>query len=257
VDDLSSIARELRAARDTLGLTREQLAEKISYTASYVEKIETGKLPVTDGYLAAAIPVLIEGVDPASLLKRLRDDERRDVVPRWFRAWRDIEQQAAVLRIYHPAVVPGLLQTDDYARELLKDEERVAVRIERQEILNREGEPGVVVIIDESVLYRQIGDHAVMYRQLQHLATTRAVVQVLPSDANTYLGVDGAFVLATLDGRAIAYAETPLQGFVLDLPEVTSKARERWETLRGESLPQRQSRELILRVAEERWQSEG
>jgi hypothetical protein len=75
-------------------------------------------------------------------------------------------------------------------------------------------------------------------------------VQVVPYGADTYLGIDGSFWLAAVDGREYVYVHTPARGFVLDGAEIVSDVRRRWDVLRGEALPARQSRELIMRVAE-------
>jgi hypothetical protein len=139
---------------------------------------------------------------------------------------------------------------------LLEDDERVMARMDRQAILRQDDSPAVVVILDEAVLYRRVGSPEVMYEQLQRLADPPVGVRVhvLPADADTYEWVEGSFVLATLDGRTIGYADTPLQGVTREDPEVVSAARERWEALMSEALPQRQSRDLILTVAEQ-WKS--
>lgn len=81
-------------------------------------------------------------------------------------------------------------------------------------------------------------------------------MQVLPHGAESYLGVDGSFELATVDGRECVYVHTPARGFVLDDPAIISAVKNRWDILRGEALPMRQSRELIIKVAEE-WKNES
>lgn len=253
MDGLSAVARELRAARDHLSLTREQLAEKIGYTASYIEKIETGKLAATDPYLTAAAKVLAEGVDAAGLFERLRNDERSEIVPTWFRPWVEHEQEATEIRWFEPLVIPGLLQTEQYAAALLGDAGRVAFRLERQQIVGR---ATVTAIISEGVLAYRVGSPQVMSEQLEALAESHAVVQILPTDAGTYLGVDGSFAMATVDGSEVAYADSPLRGLVTTEEGVISRARRRWDALGRESLPQRQSRDLILKEAE-RWKIES
>jgi transcriptional regulator with XRE-family HTH domain len=252
--ELTAVARELRAARDNLKLSREQLAERIGYTASYIEKIETGKLAATEPYVAAAAKVLAEGIDATELFQRLRDDERREVVPGWFQQWVEHEQEATEIRWYEPLLVPGLLQTEGYATVLLEDAERVAFRMERQQVLDR---AMVTAVIAEAVLTYRIGSPDVMREQLGVLAESRAVVQVLPNDADTHLGTLGSFILATVDDSEVAYADSPLRGHVTADTGVVLSVRRRWEVLRGEALPQRQSRELILRRLEERWKSES
>lgn len=250
--ELSAVARELRAARDNLKLSREQLAEKIGYTASYIEKIETGKLAATESYITAAAKILASGIDAIELFGRLREDERREVVPSWFRPWADHEQEATEIRWYEPLLVPGLLQTEAYAEALLGDAERVAFRMERQRVLDR---ASVTVVVAEPVLSYLVGSPEVMHHQLRALIESPATVQVLPYDADTHLGTLGSFATATVDGSEVAYADSPVRGLVTADPAVVLDVRRRWDGLRGEALPQRHSRELIMKVAEERWKT--
>jgi transcriptional regulator with XRE-family HTH domain len=240
----------LRLAREAAGLTREQAAEKMGLSASLIDKVERGVVPVSDTYVAAAA----KAFPPAEgIYSRLRDDERREnAVPDWFRPWVEHEQEATEIRWYEPLLVPGLLQTEAYARALLVDDDRVAARIDRQRALDR---AAVTVIVDEGVLSRRIGDAAIMADQLSLLATTtRAVVQVLPATAETYLGALGSFALALVDGVEVAYADTPLEGIVREEPGVVSDVKRRWDAIRGEALPRGQSRDLILKAAE-RWKN--
>lgn len=103
VDDLSIVARELRIARESLHLSREQLAERLGYSSSYIEKIETGKLAITEQYVTAATAALAEGIDTAGLFGRLREDGlKRPVMSQWLRDWLHIEQQATELRWFEP-----------------------------------------------------------------------------------------------------------------------------------------------------------
>jgi transcriptional regulator with XRE-family HTH domain len=252
VGEVSGVARELRLAREAAGLTREQAAERTGLSPSLIDKVERGVVPVSDTYTAA----FAKAFPPAEgIYGRLREDERRDhAVPDWFRPWFEHEQEAIEIRWYEPLLVPGLLQTEAYARALLGDDDRIAARIGRQRALDR---AAVMVIIDEGVLSRRIGDAATMADQLSLLATTtRAEVQVLPATAETYLGTLGSFALALVDGVEVAYADNPLHGIVQYDPGVISEVKRRWDALRGEALPRGQSRELIAKVAE-RWKSES
>lgn len=162
--DPLSTDTQLLFARGNLKLSREQLAEKICYTASYIEKMETGKLAATESYITAAAKTLAGGIDATQLFGRLRQDERRVVVPSWFRPWVDHEQEATEIRYFEPLVVPGLFQTEAYALALLGDAERVAFRLERQRVLER---VSVTIIVAESVLNYLVGSVEVMHHQLR------------------------------------------------------------------------------------------
>jgi transcriptional regulator with XRE-family HTH domain len=257
VESLSSIARELRVAREKLKRSREQLAERIGYTASYIEKIELGKVPVTEGYLTAALPVLAEGIDVTATFGRLRQDAlRQPVISEWLRPWLHIEEQADTLRWYKPLLVPGLLQVDGYARALLTTEDEVKARMARQAVFSRDEQPEVVAVIGEHVLHDRVGAPEIMAEQLAHLAQIQAVVQVLPADTDSYYGRDGSFVLATVREQQYVYVDSPARGFTLEDREIISRVQRAWEAIRGEALTPRQSHEVILKAAE-RWKSQN
>lgn len=230
------------------------MASEVNYSVSLIDKIERDVNTPTRQFADAADAALkLDG-----LLGRIRQDSlRQRAVPDWLRPWDNVLEQATALRVFNPLVVCGVLQVERYARAHLRSndpeqtESRVAARIERQQALfGREKPPAVAVMLDESVLHRCVGDDATMREQLTHLTGCPATVQVVPAGADTYLGLDGAFELATVDGHDHAYVETPIRGFVLD-GEVASQARERWETLVAEALPVRQSQALITKVAEQ------
>lgn len=247
----SLFGSELRRAREHAAWSREQLADEMNFSTSMIEKVEAGSKTPSGAFAEAAD----QSLKTDGLLQRIRRHTlMQDAVPEWFRSWPDIEEQASTLRFFGPLVVPGLLQIEPYAKALLRSDDKVAARLGRQDVLAHDSPPEVVVVLDEAVLTRQIGGRETMAEQLQHLTRVSATVQVLPADADTYLGVDGAFVMAALDGRQVLYVETPARGFVLDDGEMASALGRRWDTLRGEALPQKQSRQLILKVAE-RWKS--
>jgi hypothetical protein len=108
---------------------------------------------------------------------------------------------------------------------------------------------------EESVLHRQIGSKDTMYGQLASLAETTACIQVIPSGTTAYVAYTGGLAVAAVDGAEVTYLDTALQGFVVDRPEVALEARRRLTTLRAEALPERYSRDLIMKVATEVWKS--
>lgn len=244
---------ELRLRRQAAGMTQEELGKAMAYSGSYVAQIEAGRKPPAPDFARRADEALTTGGLFTRIMERLLVKE---VIPEWLKPWFVVEQAATVLRAYNPLVVYGLLQTGDYARALLQSddleytESRVAARMDRQQVFDRDKPPSVVALLDESVLRRRIGTPEIMYDQLIHLTTCSARVQVVPTDAETYVGLDGPFEIAEYDGREVAYIDAPGRGFVLDGVELILKLRERWEALRAEALPQRQSREMILEVAE-------
>lgn len=243
-------ADELRRAREAAGLTQEQLAAKMYVSKSLIAMVETAQRAPVKDFAAAADEAL--GAD--GRFDRMRERLLRgEATPEWFRPWVDYEREATDISWFEPLVVPGLLQTEEYARALLESgdsdqvENLVATRLERQQVLER---ARVSVVIDESVLHRSVGGAEVMHRQLTWMVSCRAVVQVLPYGAETYRHLDGSFAFASVDGVKVGYVDTPARGFVLEGPSVGSKLQQRWDVIRGEALPRRQSRELILKAAE-------
>ncbi|GAB3808232.1 hypothetical protein GCM10027605_40260 [Micromonospora zhanjiangensis] len=197
--------------------------------------------------------------DPAQLWP----DRRRDAT--WFRPWREIEAEALALRSFQPLVIPGLLQTPEYARVVLTEAglvrrsdvpNHVNGRMARRAILAREEPPSLTAVVDEFALRRPVGGAAVMRAQLNYLVNTAAAlpnvrIHVVPTAAGAYAGLNGAFVLADLPGsRVMAYLDTPLAGEVVDDSDRVTDVLHAWESCRGEALPHRQSIELIRELAE-------
>ena len=182
---------------------------------------------------------------------------RRDAYPASFRPWTDIEAEATVLRTYELSVVPGLLQTEAYARALLASVDndvdgKVAARLARQEqVLGRSEPPMFVALIDETALTIRVGDEKVMREQLERLAALgdRWIIQVVPHGAGSYRRLDGPFVIGTVDGSDQVYTPTQCGGYILDNPQTVAEVMWVWEAIRADALPRQQSRELILTFA--------
>lgn len=255
---LQYFADELRRAREAAGMSQEQLASAINFSKSTVAMVETCHRPPKSDFAA--------GVDRAlhadGRFERMREKLlRAEATPEWFRPWVEYEDEATVLRTYELVFVPGLLQTEQYARAVLAGaddvDSMVAARMDRQRILARDRPPQFVVVVDEAVLRRPIGGPEVMRRQLASLAEAaeRWIIQVVPQATDYYYpGLDGPFVIATIDGRDVVYIPTGLRGFIADGSEIVAEAKRRWDAIRAEALSRRQSRDLILEVAES-WNS--
>ncbi|MFI5494873.1 Scr1 family TA system antitoxin-like transcriptional regulator [Actinoplanes sp. NPDC051859] len=252
-------AGELRRLRSGAGLSQEALAEKISYSASLVAAVEQCRRPPQLEFAQQCDQVL----GSEGLLLRIREVCIRESLVPWFREWAAIEREARALRTFQPLVIPGLLQTADYARgmyeggtPLTADEldQIVLGRLTRQEILESSRPPLLVAVIDYSVLERPVGGPKIMREQLLHLAeaATRPFVHVhvIPRGVGGYLGLGGPFVLATApDGADMAYLDNQLKGMSVDGVEELRYLRDAWECVRADALPQRQSHALIAEAA--------
>ncbi|MEV5765710.1 helix-turn-helix transcriptional regulator [Micromonospora sp. NPDC052213] len=258
---LDHFAEELRLARATSGMSQTALAEALSYSGALVAKVETcDRRPSLD---FARRCDTVFGAD--GRFERIQRRISRETVVPWFRDWAGIEQEASALRWFEPLYVPGLLQTETYARAILvgaglfaadEIERQVATRLDRQAVLTRDRPPLLSVVIDEYVLRRRIGGPEVMREQLRHLvklggALPRVRIQVVPLSAGAYAGLDGPFVIGTSPaGDDVVYLDGQRHGQVIDRAEYVRQMVEVWESIRGEALSQQQSLELMAEVAE-------
>ena len=258
---------ELRFYRTRAGLSQKDLAARATVSHDVISKIETGERPPAEDFPPRldAVPEL----DTRGALTRLWDHLKKGHKQRlygWFQQWADIEAQATVLRWYEPLVVPGLLQTGDYARAILSArpdgnlddlDEQVAARLARQAILDRTGAPQLWCILDEGVLHRAIGGSKVMRSQLYRLAEVaehpKTTIQVIRS-GGAHAGLLAHFVIADLDGKPpVVYLETAAEGQVTDSSSVVDHVALRFDRLRAQAESWVASRDLIRKVAEERW----
>lgn len=249
---LITLGRLVRTHRDAAGLLQRELAGKLGYSDGWLSNLETGQLrPRRDQVIA-----LEQALNcPPGALMAAFDQLDSESLPVWFRPWLEEEARASVLRSMELSLIPGMLQTEEYARALMPgDESAVNTRMERQQILDDENPPRLHFVIDEAVLYRERGGPEVMRAQLDHLVETashRITIQVIRSKHNPCS--TGAFVLATVDGSEVAYVETVVRGIVTSGREDIERIWEVWETVRAYALPQQESIEFIRKVAEEKW----
>ena len=256
---------ELRRARLAAGYnSQEALAAKLGFDRSVVGKAESGeRVPSTEVLEAWCAACQVD----AGLFARLAQLARsaNGPFPTWFARWPDAEEAARTLRWFEPLIVPGLLQTEDYARALLSTrvgesaeqiDAMVAGRMARQAILNRDKPPRCWFMLDEGVLRRCVGSPEIMKIQLTMLLDLACrpdiVVQLIPLDAGAHQGLNGgAFVIADLPGAAsVAYQDTALAGQILESADDIDSLMLTWDTLRSEALPRNASLALIEKVQE-------
>ncbi|MFK3979451.1 DUF5753 domain-containing protein [Micromonospora sp. NPDC050397] len=247
----------LLAAMAEAGETAESLAA------------QTGVDPKTAGrwITPGRIPQPRRRAQVAQILNKDVGDLWPDVLkrkePAWFRQWADIEREAISLRWFELAWVPGLLQTEGYARATLAGEtlsastidQLVSARIERQVVLNRDQAPLFIAVVDELVLRRAPhGDRALMREQCGRLAECATLpsvsVHVVPLSVGMYPGHGGPFILAELpDGGRTAHVDSQAEAQVLNQPDHVATLERRWERIRGEALSRSQSLDLIREAA--------
>ena len=215
---------QLAARRKAFGFSQESLAQELQVTTSAVSRWEQGTSTPKAVYrqpLANALemtPVELERLLDVDGLRITGLDSGH--VPHWLGHFASLEQSAAELRTFEPLVIPALLQTEAYAREIerayhkpVTEEEvlrRVDVRMARQAVLGREPDPlHLYGLIDESILLRGLGDRQVMADQLDRLVELSSLpnvdLRILPLHAASYGAAFGAFQLLTSPGSGAPY----------------------------------------------------
>jgi len=255
----------LRYYRCRAGLSQDQLGARVYCSGDTVGKIEMGQRTPSHEFTAAcdAVPELQTAGALTELRAQLSDTLKLRAYPGWFQEWSRKEAEAVSLRWYEPLIVPGLLQTEEYARAVLRTrvgdtdeqvEEMVAARMERQAILSRAKPPTLWAVIDEGVLRRLIGSGKVMRDQLLHLAEMarrpHIVLQVVPASVGAYEGLRGVFILASFDNAPdVAYQDAAIFGQFLEDAAGIAAVTAAWDTIKSEALPRGASLELVEEVA--------
>lgn len=250
----------LAAARLAAGKTSQQLADAVHLSIASISQYEHGKrMPGT-----SEIRCIEEVLGTQGRLQGAFDEWVADISPEWS-AWRDIEEHANLLLVYAHSIVPGLLQTEDYARAVLSHDldspleldQRVQYRMERQAILDWEKPPTAVFVIRESVLHTHVGSREAMYEQINHVIEMaqrpNVIVQIVPQDAGYHTGLEGVFIIAKLDGAEIAYQDGIWRGQVLKDDVAVSALRNKWQHIQSKTLTAEESLDLLKREAE-KWQ---
>ncbi|MET8334164.1 helix-turn-helix domain-containing protein [Streptosporangium canum] len=250
---------ELRKFRLAAGFSQRKLGEAIHLSISQLSMIENGHRAPTLKLAGKVDEALNLGTTLTGLLDRLNRAEAQ--LPRWFRPWLDFEREAEALRVWEALMVPGLLQTEDYARAILSSkpgttaeqaEEKVAARMERQRILRRPMPPMLWVVLDEGVLHRPVAGPDVMRGQFEHLLeageSLRISLQVLPYAALNVLGLLGSFTIADLPrgNRPVAYIDSQsMEDRVSDRSHDMRNLAFRYDAIRADALSRRESLSLI------------
>lgn len=256
-EQLAAILRQSRldAGYDSHG----SLAKRLNVSRPVVSKAENAAQPVPSDALLAAWSGAT-GV-PLDTLTDLAN-RAKSGTPDWFVSYRQAESEAHMIRCWAPLVVPGLLQTEAYARAVLSAEpytpakldELLTARLERQQVLDR---AYLVSILDTGVLARCIGSPAIMAEQCAHLVTlaerSNIAVHVVPEGTNT--GSWAALDIATRGSIATVCLTTALQDVTTSAPDQVDQAMQVYERILGAALPRADSQDL-MRQQEETWKTQ-
>ncbi|MGA5278361.1 helix-turn-helix domain-containing protein [Streptomyces cellulosae] len=253
----------VRRLRTAAGLTQAELGALTHVVSTRITQIEraSGAKPTLE--LARALDAALGADD---LLVELWPYVYREAFPDWSRKFMEYSERAVAVRQYAAHVVPGLLQTEDYARAVLKVgrtlsseaqlEERVALRMGRQERLGAPDRPELWVVLDEAVLRRPVGGLPVMRDQLTRLLASATephiTVQVLPFDQGEHEVMGGSLTVLTMpDGREVAYTEGAHYGQLVEEPDEVASLALTYDRLRAAALPPLMSLDMIRSVRED------
>ncbi|MDX2850804.1 helix-turn-helix domain-containing protein [Actinacidiphila glaucinigra] len=209
------LGKRLHDLREKAGCSYERAARELDVTHATVRRMEKAEVGLRIPYVEKLLALYgVDAAEAATFIDLARQGNRpgwwhryRDVLPSWFSAFVSLEGEAAIIRAYEPHYVPGLLQTEDYARSVLRAgrpgatteelERLVALRRERQALLARPDAPLLWVVMDETVLRRPIGSPQVMRAQLDRLAEAcempQVRLQIMPFDAGPHPAMYGPF----------------------------------------------------------------
>jgi transcriptional regulator with XRE-family HTH domain len=254
----------VRHYRERAGLSRAEVARRICKSVSLVQAIELGQRAATDVVTEDLERVLAAGGALILLREEIGDGLGYQAYPSWFQDWLVKEREARRLRWFEPLLVPGLLQTADYARAVFRTrfgvtdewiDEQVAARLKRQDIMERDQPTQLWVIVDEFVLRRAVGGAHVMREQVGHLIEMsqqpHVSVQVISAVVGGHRGLwAGGFAIADFDDAAPAgYQETASEGQLVEGAEGLMTLVEGWDTVVREALPWAASQSLLEEAA--------
>jgi transcriptional regulator with XRE-family HTH domain len=257
-------AYELRRSRTDAGLTLQQLGLRVGFSSSMMSMVETLRRVPTRKLAKSCDRALgLNGTLEALYLEAWPPPPP---VPEHFRDWAREEQRATTIRLWDPLLVPGLFQTEAYARAIVRCapkithaqvDDRVAGRMQRKDVLTRDDPPMIWSLIDEGVLHRPIGGPEVMREQLESLldlaTRPRISIQIVPYCAHSGAGMLGAFGLAEAGGLPYTgYVEHQPRGHALDDRGLIAQLVNRYDALRGQANSQSLSL-TMLKEAAQRW----
>jgi len=276
------LAAELRGIRESRGKSGDVVAAALRWSPSKISRYELARTGLKPREVERLLDYYQITGSRRDLLVALAEDaaqkgwweEFADSLTADYQQFIGLEHEASSIAVWHVEVVTGLLQTEAYARHIISSysqvepiapgmvERLVKVRMQRQQVLNREPALQLSIVLDESVLTRRIGDDLVMYEQLQRLAyeagRPNVTVQILPLDApHTIFGESFVIFRFGPDKDAmlqdVVSAEHLRNDFSVEGERETYLHRIAFEMLSGASLDPESSRALILKTAESRW----
>ncbi|MEU9162535.1 helix-turn-helix transcriptional regulator [Streptomyces sp. NPDC048424] len=259
-DDLRNFGETIKAFRKRANLTQEQLRPLVGYSVQYVASVEQGRRHPSTKFVEKAEEVL-DGFGVIRIAaKKL---SRRRGLAKWFRRWAELEEDAIALNTYECRSIPGLLQTEAYARAQIRDvpplatkeeaEARVTFRMARQALLLKTPYVAFSFIIEQAVIERQTGGPEVTRELIDHLLEVADLpnvdLQIMPRISPEHAGTDGPFcLLETQEHEWLGYTEGPQMGQVISDPKAISNLHQQYAKLRIQALNPADSMGLLMRM---------
>jgi transcriptional regulator with XRE-family HTH domain len=267
---------ELRRLREQAELTCEDVGLRLECSGTRISRIETGRISVRPGDVRELLEIYgVTGIEADSLVQLAREARRKGwwhtygrVLPTWFEAYIGLESEAVRLRDFQALVVPGLLQTEDYARAVLRAaphaeraeniDRQVELRMERQAILDQESPPRLWLVLSEGVLRTHVGGPPVMRAQLGRLADAaerrNVTLQVLPFTTAAHVHPVSPFTMLEFPDPAdpaVVYLEHLTGSLFIENEDEVRRYKVVFDHLCAEALGTGESAELIARVRDE------
>jgi transcriptional regulator with XRE-family HTH domain len=268
------VGAQLRRLRESRNITREAAGYRIRAHESKISRLELGRVGFKDRDIADLLEFYgVEDEAQRDALVALAREANApgwwhsydDVLPNWFETFVGLEEAASLIRSYEIQLLPGLLQTEAYARAVVgagapnatvaEVERRVNFRIKRQAILRRENPPHFWAVIDEAVLHRPIGGAKVMREQVEHLldlmALPNVTLQVMPFRFGGHVGEGGAFTILRFpepDLTDTVYVEHLTSAHYLDKPDHVERYAQTMERLTVDSQPPDLTRRTLQKI---------
>lgn len=236
------LGSQLRRLREARGVSRQEAGYVIRASESKISRLELGRVSFKERDVADLLTLygVADDGEREALLQLARDAKTpgwwhryNDVLPQWFQTYVGLEESAAMIRTYEVQFVPGLLQSEDYARAIIRQgnaaspddeiEHRVELRMQRTQRLTAPGAPRLWAVLDEAALNRPIGGPAVMRAQFEHLIAMsklpNVTIQVMPFRFGGHAAEGGAFSILRFPDRDLAdvvYVENLVGALYLD-----------------------------------------
>ncbi len=259
-DSLRTFGAVVQALREHAGLSREEFGERVRFSKHTVASVELGRRMPDESFVEAAEEAL---GNTGALRRAAGHVARQPGLAAWFRRWARMESTAVTLYTYECRLLPGLLQTEAYARTLFTqqlpplDDEQIEAqwlaRADRQRLLRERPNTAFSFILEEGVFLRRTGGTEVTREVVDHvlqLAELRNVeIQIMPQVQETHAGLDGPMrLLETPDNRWFAYCEGQESGQLIADPKVVSMLQMRYARMRSQAHTIRYSAGLLQRM---------